>query len=297
MIPWIQVYANIITHDKTYALAEALHIKNYAAVGIMVSLWSWAAINATNGDISSYPPRAISDAVGWNGKRPEDFYQTLLEVRLIERADNRVVVRNWEKYAQLLIDSEAIQKEKAAERVKKHRERKRSSNVTCNADCNVTVTPCNAPTVPNLTVPNLTVINSGGGERNTHAKENEDSVENPVDNSACSLDQYLGMNDAVKAELNRIAEHVLQHTPGEQDLVRVLECVMTQTQSETGDWQIVLDPNRVKLMQYAFEQAEIAGKRGSWKYAQGVLENLHRRGIQTLAEAAEYDENRRDKLC
>lgn len=190
MVPWIQVYSNILTHDKTYALSEQLKIPNYGAVGLMVSLWSWAAINAPDGDITAYPKRAIADAAGWP-KGADRFYQVLLNVRLIEQLeDGRTVIRNWERYASLLMDMMDEQKKKTTERVRKHRQKKSgSSNVTDapkdeteNKPCNVTVTPekeatvekcnvtetlqaitgnvtetlCNGATEPNLTKPNLT---------------------------------------------------------------------------------------------------------------------------------------------
>ena len=190
MVPWIQVYSNILTHDKTYALAEQLKIPNYSAVGLMVSLWSWAAINAPDGNITAYPKRAIAEAAGWN-KGADKFYQVLLDVRLIEQTEEgRTVIRNWERYASLLIDMMDEQKKKTTERVRKHRQKKSgSSNVTDTSkdeakdnSCNVTVTPekeacaekcnvtetlpsvtgnatetlCNGATEPNLTKPNIT---------------------------------------------------------------------------------------------------------------------------------------------
>lgn len=190
MVPWIQVYSNILTHDKTYALAEQLKIPNYGAVGLMVSLWSWAAINAPDGDITAYPKRAIADAAGWS-RGADKFYQVLINVRLIEQLeDGRTVIRNWERYASLLMDMMDEQKKKTTERVRKHRQKKTGSgNVTAapkegveDKPCNVTVTPeneaseekcnvtetlpsvtrnatetlCNGATEPNLTKPNIT---------------------------------------------------------------------------------------------------------------------------------------------
>jgi len=88
MVPWIQVYSNILTHDKTYALAEKLKVKNYAAVGLMVSLWSWCAINAPDGDITNYPPKAIVDATGYEATssiKVEAFYKILLVALVVHR--------------------------------------------------------------------------------------------------------------------------------------------------------------------------------------------------------------------
>ena len=142
MVPWIQVYSNILTHDKTYALAEKLRVPNYTAVGIMVSLWSWAAVNAPDGDITGYPPRAIADAVGWR-KGAEALANALLETRLIADEDGRRVIRHWERYAALLMEAVERQRESTRQRVQKYRSKAKEK-----AAGNVTETPCNAPTVP-----------------------------------------------------------------------------------------------------------------------------------------------------
>ena len=92
MTPWIQVYTNAPTHQKTYRLAEELKIPIYAALGLMVSLWAWAAVNATGGDITGYPPMAICDAVGW--KKGVKFYNALKKVRLIEEVDGKILIRS-----------------------------------------------------------------------------------------------------------------------------------------------------------------------------------------------------------
>lgn len=145
MTPWIQVYSNILTHDKTYGLAESLDVPNYAAVGLMVSLWSWASINAADGDITNYPPRAIMDAAGWKAENPEDFYKSLLDIRLIEKSKDGVFIRNWERYASTLMDKMEGQKKKTNERVKRYREKAQKAKYNsdsghCNVTCNVTET-------------------------------------------------------------------------------------------------------------------------------------------------------------
>ena len=64
---WIQVDDTLREHRKTYALADALGIEDYAAVGLTVCLWTWALQNAEGGDLSGFPPRAIARACGWTG--------------------------------------------------------------------------------------------------------------------------------------------------------------------------------------------------------------------------------------
>ena len=44
MLPWIQVYSNLADHPKIYALVDRMKLRrNSEAVGIVVSLWLWAA--------------------------------------------------------------------------------------------------------------------------------------------------------------------------------------------------------------------------------------------------------------
>lgn len=67
MTPWIQIYSNLPEHPKIYQLADTLETGNCEAVGVVVSLWLWAAKNAPDGDLSRFPVRALGDAVGWRG--------------------------------------------------------------------------------------------------------------------------------------------------------------------------------------------------------------------------------------
>lgn len=175
-VPWIQVYSNLTSHPKTDALAEALGLPDspvsgtFTASGMLVGLWSWAAMNATDGDLRRCTPRSIAKAAGWQGE-PEAFLSALIATGWVDAGeDTGRRLHDWEDYASLLIESEENRKKGTRERVKRYRERKevkpeKPCNVTvteekseieetCNDACNVTVTLCNAPTIPNLTVPN-----------------------------------------------------------------------------------------------------------------------------------------------
>ena len=76
MIPWIQVYSNLPQHPKTSRLADELGLTcaalnpNVLAVGLLVSLWTWAIQNAYNGDLSGCSDRSIAEACLWK-KKPE----------------------------------------------------------------------------------------------------------------------------------------------------------------------------------------------------------------------------------
>lgn len=167
MIPWVQVYSNLIQHPKTSNLAEALKLaskdadENVIAAGLLVSLWLWAAQNATGGDLGGCSDRAIAKAAGYR-KAPGPFVAALKEAGFL---DEDKKLHDWEEYATLLIDVVDNQKEQTRERVRKYRERKkgkeeRNGNVNCNVTERYEVedeTLCNAPTVPNHTVPNITL--------------------------------------------------------------------------------------------------------------------------------------------
>lgn len=182
MIPWIQVYSNLIHHPKTTALADELGIRsadanpNAVAAGMLVSLWLWAAQNATDGDLSRCSDRAIAEAAEYK-KKPSAFVSALLQTRWLDESKK---LHDWEQYASLLQDMNDRQKANTAARVRRLRERrKQESAVTvtpdveedvtqpeeplnedcnaCNGYSNATVTLGNAPTLPNHTLPNHTL--------------------------------------------------------------------------------------------------------------------------------------------
>lgn len=164
MIPWIQVYSNLIRHPKVTNLADNLGLTskdvgpNVIAAGMLVSLWLWAAQNATDGDLSECSDRAIAEAAEFK-RKPSLFVEALMQAKLLDE-DRKL--HDWDEYATLLIDCEDRQREKTRQRVAKHRARKKAINETpsngeCNAGGNVTDTPCNAPTIPNHTLPDITL--------------------------------------------------------------------------------------------------------------------------------------------
>lgn len=146
MIPWIQIYSNLRTHPKTYELARDLNLKhNYEAVGVVVCLWLWAATNASDGDLSKYPPGAIAEGVGWK-KNADAFVEALINAGWLDKGPLRI--HDWEEYAALLIAAQDNYKAKTKARVARHRKKKKeeSCNANCNVTGNVTETLCNAST-------------------------------------------------------------------------------------------------------------------------------------------------------
>lgn len=166
MSPWIQVYANLPAHRKTCRLRDALGLKNnYEAVGLLVCLWTWMAVNAPSGSLAGFGTRDIAEAAGWR-KSPGKFQDALIEAGFLDLTDDgSLLVHDWDEHAGLLQDILEEQKRKTRDRVRKHREKKKRQQgqeekpPSGNEGGNVTSNGCNAPTKPNLTkpIPNLYV--------------------------------------------------------------------------------------------------------------------------------------------
>lgn len=188
MLPWIQVYSNLAEHPKIYALVDRLGLRrNYEAVGIVVSLWLWAAKNAPNGDLSGFPERAIAAAIGVNGKKEKVLCKALVETGwLDEKSSGGFLIHDWDEYAELLIAFEKKQRRLGKARVERYRKKMCAENdtpfqkksvtatkidnsnskcnaeisvtdVNCNAENGVTSAKCNAYTKPDQTKQNQTI--------------------------------------------------------------------------------------------------------------------------------------------
>lgn len=298
MIPWIQVYSNLPQHKKTSRLAEELKISssvvdpNMVAVGILIGLWTWAIQNAYDGDLSECSARTIANACQWK-KKPETLVAALKKTGWLD-ADMRL--HDWEEYAVLLIDQEENRKAKTRDRVNRYRSKKAAScNVTQCVPCNVTDTPCNAPTVPNLTKPDQ--LFSGGGD-DARARASEE-----ISDFAAGRDMdpslYFGVTPEIHAEVEAFTDAAFsrfaKRPPTENDDAQAFMALYSSREDPgTGNWIMTIPRDNKDLLLYAFEAASNAGKPGDWRYINGVLSKLRQRGIRTLQEAEDYDAGRTD---
>lgn len=126
-LPWIQVYSNIASHPKTSNLVDELGITSsvaepeMVAVGMLIGLWTWAAVNAYDGDLSGVLPRTIARACGWK-KSPDKLLAALEKCGWI---DPDMKIHDWAEYAELYINRLDYQREQSRKRVQAYRERKR----------------------------------------------------------------------------------------------------------------------------------------------------------------------------
>ncbi len=309
MIPWIQVYSNLPQHPKTSKLADELGLAsaalnpNVLAVGLLVSLWTWAIQNAYNGDLSGCSARSIAEACLWK-KKPETLVKALIKTGFL---DEDMKLHDWDEYACLLMEQEENRRAKTRERVKRYRDKKNGvTDTPCNAPsnggCNVTDTPCNAPTIPDLTRPNLTrqdqIYNfSGGGEARAQARE---EVSQFCQERNLEPSIYFGMTEEIRGSVQAFTHAVFDRfatrQPTEIDEAQVFQAIYASHRDELGNWHMDLNADRKELLLYACEAASKAGKPGDWNYINGVLGRLARRSVRTLDDAEEYDYNRDQRL-
>ncbi len=125
MLPWIQVYSNLPEHPKIYALVDRLKLRrNSEAVGIVVSLWLWAAKNAPDGDLSGFPDRAIAAALGFYRGRGTELCQALAETGWLDVNENGgYSIHNWTQYAGRLMEIVKRNREEWKIRSRRYREK------------------------------------------------------------------------------------------------------------------------------------------------------------------------------
>lgn len=132
MIPWIQIYTNLPMHPKVGRLVDALGLKSAdvepedIAVGMLVGLWTWAAQNTYNGDLSDTSKRTIANACRWR-KNPDKLVDALRSCGWI---DDDWRLHDWEEYAELYIKGVEQRRKSTRERVRKHRERKANEELS-----------------------------------------------------------------------------------------------------------------------------------------------------------------------
>jgi len=254
-----------------------------------VSLWLWASQNAPNGDLSGCSDRAIAEASEYK-RKPTAFVTALIKTKWLDE-DRKL--HDWEEYATLLNDCAERQKENTRERVKRHRERKRAAensvaaendgecNAGCNAECNVTDTPGNAPTLPNLTLPYLsdTLTGAAGDKR---AQEADSDL---LAGIGLKNGEFPGVTRERVSQVAAETEALFRKWRsgvGPTDLDRRMVFLLSDAQGGTG------------LLDYAFEQAQLAGKVNDWRYIAGIIRALRDRNITTVQQAREWDEDRPD---
>lgn len=134
---------------------DALGIEKAAAIGHLTMWWWWCLDFAKDGRMKPNPV-TLSRAADWNGDA-NAFADALLQVGWMDRDGDMWAIHDAAEYRlhyELSLEKKDRQREQVRKRVEKYRKAKTVTQVKRNG--NAHVTPCNAPTVPNITVPEPT---------------------------------------------------------------------------------------------------------------------------------------------
>ena len=257
---WIGVYDTLREHPKTYDLADKLKVEQYAAGGIVVFLWTWALINAPDGDLTKFPETAIARACFWD-KKPKMLLDALKDTGFI---DPPGVIHDWGVYAGALMDKEDRRRENDRIRQQRFRDKKakekssdagdpvtpRNASVTC--DVFDPVTPCNATIKEEK---RKEEIRKEGSSREKRDNENADAPSEPsaADMSAA---QYCDM------------------------------CLRGMSPGNYEELRSFMDEDGLPddLIKFAVDDACGHGKR-AWSYVCKILNRYVTEGIRTVDQA------------
>ena len=276
MIPWIQVYSNVVAHPKTTRLAEELEVKSgcvhprIVAVGMLVAIWTWAVQNAYDGDLSRVSPTVIAEACRWK-KAPRKLWDALVASGYLD-SDGKL--HDWDEYAVLFMDAEERRREKSRERSLRYRQRKEAKRHAC-----VTVTSVtnHAPTIP---YQNHTIDGDDNDDISSLSERVREEGERGRQVAAPTGAEVDGaVSAAIRRRWGRDAD--------ERDLARGRrEFVFF---GENGGLRAYDDA----LVDYVFAVSEGAGEKAqNWRFIEGVMRRLRQRGIVTVEDALDYEEER-----
>lgn len=138
-------------------------------------------------------------------------------------------------------------------------------------------------------------ILSGDGDGRTVADE---AVIEYLNSRGLHPESYLGVYEDTLATVKELATVVFQEfvcrKPNKIDFANVFLAIRDCEQDPvTEEWFVRYPLDKQELLLYAFEQSARAGRPADWNYIEGVLKNLSQRGITTLAQAEQYDEERK----
>ena len=262
-----------------FACADALNLSRIEMIGTLVSLWLWALDNAQDGSLEGVSDRTIARVCDFPEKKAGKLMESLHKYGWLDRNGDHYVIHDWYDYAGKLMER----------REKDRRRKKTSANKQADFQGSSSGNPEEVPgnsyaTVPNRTLPYPTVPNLSGGAGGDRA----------------------GARAASDEELLSIGVKPGEYPPIHPDRVRWVKAITqklfdkyrTGVDPQLWDYrktfELAVNPELADVLDYAFEQAALAGKPGDWRYIEGVMGRLNARDIRTVAQARAYDADRPD---
>ena len=107
---------------------------------------------------------------------------------------------------------------------------------------------------------------------------------------------YFGYTEALGVELRQTVSKLFDEfcpgrQPSEADLQEAFFAIEEQHQDEEGQWVMTFPVEQKELLAYAFKQASL-NNAVNWSYINGVLRNLHGRGVENVQQAYEQEAER-----
>lgn len=273
MLPWIQVYSNLPEHPKIYALVDRLKLRrNCEAVGIVVSLWLWAAKNAPDGDLSGFPDRAIAAAVGYPMNLSHKLCRTLIETGWLD-ADNSggYRIHDWEDHASMLMDALSRQKAMARERSRRYRQRKSAAEQGLS--------------------PELGAEHHAAGDAAHHACDVTDHV---ADHAEPVTHHAPTRPDRTEPNHNHSSLSASSSSWSKESLSGIFSPRLELSASTMDELVSLADGMEETVVRRALDIAQDNGKL-CWGYVKGILKNWQKGGVRTLAQVEEREAKRKGR--
>ena len=117
-------------HPKFRRFAKLLGVPQYAAVGLLESIWMMACQFADDGDLSRFSAEELADYCGWEGDA-DSLLDTLVATKWIDRDADSLRIHDWETHCPDYV----------LDRQRKRRERRGHSHADADSagDCPVLV--------------------------------------------------------------------------------------------------------------------------------------------------------------
>ncbi len=277
---WIELHQSLAGSRKLLRLKELLGVKKAQAAGHLCFLWLWALDNTRDGSLAGVSDRALAEAADFPLRRAGEFVRALLEAGFLERREDGLWLHDWLDYNGRLKEM----REKNAARQKKWRDKQRYAGVT--------VTGLQDITEQDRTEQDKTKIS--GGEDGARADADAKALEEFLDERGLLPESWLGSTPELIGRSDAWTDAIFARFASRRPTSADRATVFTRVTVWDGKGERRWDEEAVERLSYAFEQAALSGHPANWPYIDGILTNLHQRGIRNLRDAAFYDIRREE---